>query len=368
MPELEWADSFQIQSLGVLGGDHSTFVASQADLLKEWNGIFGGSAATIAVLGNATVRGTSALVIPFGESIVRTLSHQAVFTIGQRIKIASVAGVGGLDSLYDVLNNTQILFSIRIREDGSILLYGANSQSKVIFDSGVPVVTAGQEGYLEITMTISGTTALNVAATVWFDDVELGSGNVGMGFGTSVIDSQDATFNRIQLNAGVTTPGQCAFSDFYIVKGTDRLGQNVAPFGVEIDAIFTISDSAPTDWIPTGGGSHWDQINDNPPNNDLTYVEAAVSGKVDSYNWQTIPNFLGTIPSVFMKLLVHSTAEGLCQIKGNVGAGGTQEKTLPFALCDIDFYQYQSFDTDPLTGVAWLAAAFNTRPFGIELV
>lgn len=366
MPELEWVDSFQIQSQAIVG-DPASYVLSQLDLLKEWNGISAGIA-NFGVLPNATIRGTAALNIPFGGFIVRTLSHQAVFTIGMRIKIACVSGVGGINSLYDLYNNGQILFSLRVREDGSILLFGENNQSKVIFDSGSAVVTAAQEGYLEVTVTISGTATLNIAATVWFDNVNLGTGNVNLSFGKSVLTSLTATFNRIQLNAGVTSVGSCSYSDFYIVKGTDRLGSSAFPYGVEIDAIFTISDSAPTDWTPTGGASHWDQINDNPPNDNATYVEASTHGVVDSYNWQTVPTFLGTIPSVFLKLLCHSTSEGLCQIRGNVGAGGTQEQTLPFALCDINFYQYQSFDTDPLTGVAWLPAAFNTRPFGIELV
>ena len=366
MPELEWADSFQIQTQAIVGNIPS-YNQSHLDLLNEWNAIGSGNA-QIAVVGNATARGASALFIPFGGAIQRTMSHQATYTIGMRIKINSTAGVGGINSLYDLWNNLTFLFSIRVRADGSILLYGANNQSKVIFDSVTPVLTAGQEGYLEITTTVSGTTNLNVAATVWFDDVLLGTGNVNLGFGTSSITSLDATFNGITLNSGVTTPGGCTYSDFYIVKGTDRLGSSAFPYGVEIDAIFTISDSAPTDWIPTGGGSHWDQVNDNPPNNNLTYVETSTSGKCDSYHWETISSFDGTIPSVFLKLLCHSTAEGLCQVKGNVGAGGTQQKTAPFALCDINLYHYESFDVDPLTGLAWLPAAYNTRPFGIELV
>jgi hypothetical protein len=283
-----------------------------------------------------------------------------------RIKTSSIVGVGGL--LYELANNSQVLFSILIETDGSILLYADNNQSKVILHTVSSIIQQNIETYIEITVTISGTAPLNVAAQLWVDDTSYGSGNANCARNASDLTSLTATFNRIFLNSGVNTNGQTFFSDFYIVKGTDRLGQSVFPFGVQIDPIFTISDSTPTNWTPTGGGSHWDQINDNPPNSELTYVEASIHGKVDSYNWDKIPNFTGTVPSVFLKFLARSTAEGLCQIQGNVGAGGTQEQTDMFALCDIDQYYYQSFDVDPLTAVAWLPLAFNTRPFGIQLV
>jgi hypothetical protein len=64
MPELEWVDSFQIQTLADLN-DPSSFGPSQTDLLKEWNAIGTGNN-HVGVVGNATNRGTSALYIPFG--------------------------------------------------------------------------------------------------------------------------------------------------------------------------------------------------------------------------------------------------------------------------------------------------------------
>lgn len=365
MPAVEWVDSFQIQSLAVVGLP-ATFTASVLDLLKEWNGV---TNTGVGVIGNATARGTSALYVPFGTSLLKTISHQATYTIGMRTKTSSSAGVGGITSLFNFSNNSQILFSLLIRTDGSILLFADNNQSKVILDTGTPVITASVEAYIEVTVTIStALLTINVAAELWVNNTSYGTGNVN---GTTLLanlTSQTATFNRIELNAGVTTPGGTYYSDFYILKGTGRLGQSVYPYGVQIDAIFTRSDDTPTDWTPSSVGSHWDKINENPPGTG-TYVETAVSGKVDSYNWEPVSSFVGTAPSVFLKLLAKSTEEGLCQFQGNVGSGGTQDQTAIFSLGgDIDQYWCESFDVDPLTLAAWLAADFNTRPFGIQLV
>lgn len=365
MPELEWADSFQIQTKAI-AGDPASFSPSRVDLQKEWNGVGIGNN-QVGVVANSTARGTSALYIPFGGSILRTLSHQATFTIGMRIKIGCVDGIGGSNSLFDFSNNSTPLSSLRIKLDGSILLFCDNNQSRVVFDSVTPLIVANQEVYIELTTTISGTTTLSIQSSLWVNDTFIGTGSHATSHASTDLPSQDATLNRITLNAGVTSNGQCLFSDLYIIKGTTRLGTNVFPFGVEIDPIFTISDSTPITWSPTGGGSHWDQINDNPPNAEATYVEASVIGTVDSYNWETVPNFAGTIPSVFMKLLCRSTAEGLSRTQGNVGAGGSQAQTEIFGLCASAYYQCHSFDVDPLTGVAWLPAAFNTRPFGIQI-
>lgn len=368
----EFIDSFGIYVTSSAG-------ASQRSLYKRWNGIGIGSG-SLAVVPATGHRGNPALFIPFGGAIYKTLSHQQTFTVGFRLNMSSVAGVGGGD-LIQFQNVDRIMCTLKVNADGSILVYANNDVSKVICTTGVAII-ANTDCYLELQSTISGTSNVNVSGHVKVYDatdtlVANASGNVNTGvstnalatltglFGMDVVPFFAAVYNRIGLLAGCVTNGQSYISDFYLntSAGTTNLGF-LGP--VAIDAYpLPNGDGATLGWTPKSGGVHYTQINELPSDEGTTYVEAASAPLTDTYNWQDIASFVGTVKTVQVSFDGYSTDEGFCAVQSVVGNTGSEAQSDPLALPGSYLYRHYAFDLDPATGLAWTWPTFNAKQFGV---
>jgi hypothetical protein len=367
----EFCDSFGIYALAVIGMAPS-FAASQASLLTSWNAAGTGGGA-MGVLANKGNRGNPALYLPFGASLSKTFTHQATYTVGFRVNMSSAAGVGGA-TLIDLCNMTTLptpLASLLVHDDGSILVYGNGLVGTAIFTTPA-VITADTDCYVEFQATITGTSNMNVAAEVRVNGVTVGSGNANIGRNVNTLASGAANFNFLVLGSGVETTGQAYISDFYLnnalgATNTGFLAGDLAPY-LEVGYLLPRADGATLQWTPLSGAVHYTEINEIPQDGDASYVWDGTPGDVDSYRWQPIPSFIGTISTVQLRFCAASDQEGTRTFQGNIGPGGTQQRTTEFGLCSSYFYRAAQFDLDPLTGLPWTQAAFNSREFGIGLV
>src|ERR1051326_7548869 len=155
----EYADSMGIYKLAVLGMP-ATFAPSQASLLTRWNSIGTGNP-LIGVLANSGNRGNPALYLPFGAAIGKTFTHQTTYTIGFRLNMGCVAGVGNatvpLIEFGAIGAGALILASLLVKADGSILVFGNGLLGTPIFTTPIAVV-ANTDCVLEFSAMISGTT------------------------------------------------------------------------------------------------------------------------------------------------------------------------------------------------------------------
>ena len=345
--------------------------ASQSSLLTRFNSNGQGN---LAMGIKASPGGDLALYLPFGASTFKTFSHQTKYTLGFRLNMSCIAGVGGGDHLVGFMSCHQILASLRVNADGSILVFGNGLSSTVICaNAAAGLVSAATDCYVEFVCIATDTgTDINVASEVWIDDVMVASGNADIGRNKNTLVSQRADFNCIEFNSGVATNGQAYFWDVYLTNGsgatnTGRLGSNVSPFGIIARPILPDADSATIQYTPLSGSVHFSEINELPADGDTSYNGATASGKIDSLGWQPIPTFNGTVKSVQISLCQRSTEEGTAVTKANIGAAGAEEKSSAFGLCSSYFYQHQAFDLDPATAAPWTQPNFNAKLFGYEL-
>lgn len=370
----EFCDSFGIYALAVIGTPAS-FAPSQASLMTYWNAVGTGNPQT-SVLGNKGNRGNPALYLPFGGSISRTVSHQATYTAIFRLNMGCAAGVGnnGAVSLIDFSSMTTLptpLASLLVKADGSILVFGNNNTGVPIFTTAV-VITANTDAVVEFKATISGTTNMNVAAEVRVNGVSVGSGNANIGRNVNTLATGVANFNSVVLNSGVATVGQAYISDFCLNNGagatnTGFLAGVIAPY-FQVGFLLPMADGTTLAWTPKSGSVHYTEINEIPQDGGASYVFDGTPGDVDTYHWQPIASFDGTICTVQLRFCAASDQEGLRTFQGNIGPGGGQQQTPEFGLCSGNFYRSASFDLDPTTGLPFTQAAFNGRQFGIGLV
>ena len=346
-------------------------VDSQLTLITRYNSIGQGN---LGMGTQASPSGPIALYLPFGAAIFKTVSHQSKYTLGFRLNITNLSGVGG-SSLIDFSNSHQQLASFQINTDGSVLMFGHGVSSTVICQDATPsIVTASTDCYIELVVVATDTgTDINVAGQIWVDNVMVASGNTNIGVNKNALVSQLADFNCITLLSGVVSNGQAYIWDMYLTNGsgttnTGRLGSSIAPYGITAQPILPNSDSATIQFTPLSGSVHYTEVNELPADGDTSYNGSITSGDVDSLGWQPIPTFTGTVKSVQLSLDSRSTEEGSSIVKANIGAAGAEEKSVEFGLCCSFNYQHQAFDLDPATGLAWTQTNFNAKLFGYELV
>lgn len=362
---VEFAESAGIYVVDDDFGTHAT--ASLLSLLRRWNGSSVGAAA--GVRGGHGARGNPAIYLPFGAALCKTFSHQSTYTWGERIRISTLGGVGGGDHIV-FQNNSQILVTLSFNLSGFITVTGNNTSTTVICATSESVVKPDKDTYVELSATISADALgdMSVAAEVRINGVHVIRGSAAIGRNLSTLTNGGATFNRVTVSSGVVTNGQCYLSDIYLTNGsgdtnTGFLARASFPYLIVVP-IFTISDTLDLAWTPSRAGTHWDLVNENPADDDTTYLAAATPGLVDSWNWQPIPSFTGTVRSVQLSLLARSTDEGTRSVKGNIGPAGAEQQTDEFGLCSSYLYRHQAFDKDPATAREWTRQGFNAKPFG----
>ena len=346
-------------------------IDSQIGLLKRYNSIGQGNHGIGLA---ASPSGPTALYLPFGAQIFKTVSHQSKYIYGFRLNMGNIAGIGGGGSLIDFLNCAQLLVSLKVNTDGSILVYGNGlTGTAICSNASTGLVAANTDCYVEFQVVATDTGSdINIAAQVLIDNTSVCSGNADIGRNKNTLTNGQANFNVIALSSGVGSNGQAYMWDTYLINGsgstnTTRLGSSISPYGITSQPILPASDTATIQWTPNSGSVHYNRINELPSDDGTTYNAASVSSKVDSLGWQPIPTFTGTVRSVQISYDAQSTAEGNCIIEGNIGAAGVEEQTAPFGLCSSFQYHHQAFDLDPATSVAWVQSLFDAKKFGYQL-
>lgn len=359
----EYVDSMGIYAL--ISGINC--VPSQLSLMQRWNSIGFGNL-NICIRPGLGARGNPVLDMPFGATIVKTLTHQAKFCVGMLVNMNSNAGVGG-GPLITLGNCDRNICELSVNADGSITVYADPGAGNVLMLTTAIAITAFTNAYLEFVVTLSGTTNIVVTTQVYVNGVLLGNSVVFSGINNNTLKSLNTTMNRIFLSSGVATNGGTRISDFYINNGSGST--NTGPYlnpTLAIDAYpLPNGDNSPLQWIPLGGvGAHYSEINELPADADASYVLSATIGNKDSYDWQDIASFSGTIKTVQLSYCARTDAEGLRSFRGNINS--TEQNTPTFGLPGTYQYFHTAFDVDPATGVAWTRTGFNAKPFGIELV
>ncbi len=120
-----------------------------------------------------------------------------------------------------------------------------------------------------------------------------------------------------------------------------------------------------TDWTPTGGGAHWTQINETPPN-EANYVEDGTPGDKDVWDWEDI-GLSGRIVGLQYNLYAKKTDEGSKSMKHNVGDTGTEYQGEEIALTDDYVTHHMPLDCDPNTSDFFTVANFNAKRFGVQV-
>jgi len=189
--------------------------------------------------------------------------------------------------------------------------------------------------------------------------------------GTQVVIQADDTqtqsaslVDQIDLNAA----GRHHFyaDDFYIC---DHLGTRNNNFigPCKIYNLAPDADGYWNQWDPLGGGLHFYEVDEMPPEDDTDYVSASSIGSKDSYSFAPLvvdDTILGTQINLYAR---QEQAVGTHAIASLARQDPNEESGLDQELINTYKYYTAIYDLDPLTGLPWVKTGLNTAEFGIAV-
>lgn len=185
------------------------------------------------------------------------------------------------------------------------------------------------------------------------------------------------SFLTIDFGVNIVTPdhytgGEHDFSS----PGTDILFDDVYIFqysnlntadptlllgDARVDCKFPISDYGINMWSPVGS-PHWSLLNDNPPDDNTSFIDTINVNDVDEWNFDT------TTTAYHIAVLQHSVCtfgnnERIDFICGNYAGSHTQGDRAN----SIAFWEFNSsfLSINPVAGLPWTVADYNVMPFGV---
>lgn len=237
------------------------------------------------------------------------------------------------------------------------------ASNKLIFRRGSTILAAsnvslrpGAYHYVELKMTVHDTTG---SATLKINGVEQ--------FALTNIDTKvsSTTTSQGARFYGNSTGQAYTYDDIYICDTTGSANNDFIG-SIRIDGILPDSAGDDTDWTPSAGNNH-DAVDENPQDDDTTYVEDSTSTNRDLYNYAAMAN-VGVIKGLQMNSTGRETDVTTYTLKQSCKSGSTLDTDAGVALNTQSYItKIRILEEDPDTSTAWIEAGVNAAQFGVEV-
>lgn len=157
------------------------------------------------------------------------------------------------------------------------------------------------------------------------------------------------------------------FDDMYVCDSTGTANNNFLG-NCRVDAILPDGDDTATFDTASGGSDHYLDVDENPADDDTSYVEDATTGHKDLYDYAAISDSLGTVKGLEIKTVCRITDgtqyDLITPIKSGVEETDDSAQTLTSTSYKT---KTRISETDPNTGAAWTKTNINAAKFGVKV-
>lgn len=159
---------------------------------------------------------------------------------------------------------------------------------------------------------------------------------------------------------------QIAYDDIYIADQTagevdDFIGSH------KVVTIYPDGDGAATDLTPTGGGSHYTQVDENPHDGDSTYVQSAVDQDEDLYDFQDV--VLSDIKGIQINAVCRETDATPFSLRLLCQSDMTLDTGSDISIGSTTYVtRHRILEADPDTTAAWTDTGISAAQFGIRVI
>jgi hypothetical protein len=181
--------------------------------------------------------------------------------------------------------------------------------------------------------------------------------------GVNTSDSAGDTY-YICLNFDATS--QYYLDDIYVCDTTGTY--NNAFLGAQVViGLLPTADTSQKSWTPSAGSAHYSLVNDNPSDDDTTYVQDGTSGDCDLYAYAQLAN-VATIAGIQINTVCRQTDTTAFSLKTAVKSGTTTSLDAGQSIGSTSYStKSRIVETDPNTSAPWSETGLNAASIGIQV-
>ena len=224
-----------------------------------------------------------------------------------------------------------------------------------LLDSVITSYAPGNWGHLCLYIVVNNTTG-SIKASL----------NGGAAFYTFSGNTRNSTNNyatNLQLVGSSSGFLLHSFDDFFAVWGEG------APYNDLIQprrVYFALPDGAGalTEWTPSTG-SNWQNVDENPPNDDTDYNSSSTPGQIDTFTQS-----IGTIPApdvVQVTSYVRKDDAGTRTLRNVIRSGSTNAESGDITVASSYEMQTRNWQQSPFTSSAWGASEVQNLQVGYKI-
>jgi hypothetical protein len=277
-----------------------------------------------------------------------TIDAQGTWIIGVAFR---TSGFPGADTF--ILGNKDagaFQGGLALRADGTLRLYRGGG---TLLATSALSMLANTYYYVEFKHIIAnagGTMEVRVNGAVWAT------------FAGDTQETANATANQIYLAGTASTDD---FDDLYVLDGTGAAPNNDYWGTTQIEAIVPSGAGNYTEFTTlVGAATHWQAVNEIPPNEDTSYVEAGVINQRDTFAFGNLTPTSATINGIQVSMRARATLAGALNIARMYRSGVTDNQGADVALTTSYVSILEIMATDPIAVAAWAVGAINGAEFG----
>lgn len=323
-----------------------------ADITKKWN------AAPTAVISSGTGRfGANALQVNDVATgyLRKTLDAQPTWIVGFAV----------LPSAFP-LTNTPILqlldqgssqVELRVYSDGTLAL--TRNGAPLTGGLSTFALRIGAWYFIEVKVTIANSIGANTVQ-VNVNNVQV----INVATGQQTQQTANATANSIQLSGIVTNTN---FDDIYICDGTGAINLDLLG-DCRVVQMLPNGAGDQTDFGVVGSANNWAAVDDNPPDNDATYVFSQTPSQRDLYNLQDLSITGATIKGIQTVVDCRRDDVGARTVAATIKTGGTIYDGTAFSPGTVYQFFTEIRELNPHSTIAWTAADLLALQAGVKCV
>lgn len=154
--------------------------------------------------------------------------------------------------------------------------------------------------------------------------------------------------------------------DIYVIN-TSGTNNNTFLGDISIEALLPNAAGTTTDWSVTGAATNHEATDDNPFDDDTSYVSSSTTTDTDTYSFDNLTNITQGIVGVQMLPNGKKQGTGTREIAPVIRSGTTDYDQTSFNLATSYDYYPTIAEQDPDTGSAWTASGINGAEFGYKV-
>jgi hypothetical protein len=227
-----------------------------------------------------------------------------------------------------------------------------NSAGTLIASGTTNLGTTGFN-YIEIEVVVNGASGSVTVHLNGVSEIATTTGNFG-----------STNIGQISIGAQASLNATYVVDDVYVCDTSGSVN-NTFLGDRRVITCMPNGDGAHTAWTPTGGGSHYTQVNEaTVEDGDTTYVSDATPGDIDTYTFQDVDGN-ATIHAIQQSIYARKDDANTRQIAPVRRQSGTDQVGATATLTSTYAYVTEIKEVDPV-GSPWTPANFNADEFGVK--